>query len=331
MKEKLEALFNNIKNLCESEVERIIGFVASILSDNQQSSEKPECPHCGSGITIKYGHRNGKPRFLCHGCGRTFMRTTNSVMSHSHYGRSVWHDFIRDTLYGMTLDHSAEELGFSHQTAFNMRHKVLIALQDLISESPVVLSRLVELDETYVLECRKGAKLPKEVKREPRKHGAKASSPGISDEYIAICTAVQRDGGAVAMAVNRAKPSKEELEKIYSGHFEAGTVALTDGLRSYSVLRKQFHCLVVDVNHEEDKSFFNLSIVNNMHSYIKEAYVRYRGVATKYINRYNAMFSLAFRNIKDQADDVFSSLCQMGRTCLWHRVKEIKVHNLACI
>lgn len=157
-------------------------------------------------------------------------------MSHSHYGRSVWHDFIRDTLSGMTLDHSAEKLGFSHQTAFNMRHKVLIALQDLISGSPAVLSRLVELDETFVLDCYKGAKLPDWVKREPRKHGAKAASPGISDEYVAICTAVQRDGGAVAMAVNRAKPSKEELEKVYSGHLEAGTVALTDGLRSYSVL-----------------------------------------------------------------------------------------------
>lgn len=231
----------------------------------------------------------------------------------------------------MTLDHSSEKLGFSHQTAFNMRHKVLIALQDLISESPAVLSRLVELDETFVLDCYKGAKLPDGAKREPRKHGAKAASPGISNEYVAICTAVQRDGGAVAMTVNRAKPSKEELEKVYSGHLEAGTVALTDGLRSYSVLREQFHCLVMDVNHEEDRSFFTLGIVNSMHSYIKETYARYRGVATKYINRYNAMFSLAFRNIKDQVDDAFSSLCQMGRNCLWHGVKDIKVHNLVCV
>ena len=50
------------------------------------------------------------------------------VMSHSRYDRATWHAFIKDTLAGCSLDESAEKLGFSHQTAFTMRHKVLTAL-----------------------------------------------------------------------------------------------------------------------------------------------------------------------------------------------------------
>lgn len=118
------------------------------------------------------------------------MHTTNTLIANSHYGQSIWVDFIRDTLYGKTLDDSAEEYNFSYQTAFNMRHKVLMALQDLSKDNPVLLSGISEFDETYVLDCYKGGLVTETAGREARKHGAKAAKRGISSEYIAICTGV---------------------------------------------------------------------------------------------------------------------------------------------
>ena len=106
----------------------------------------------------------------------------------------------------------------------------------------------------------------------------------------------------IAATVNRAKPSSEELEEIFRGHIAENTMVLTDGLHSYHILETIAKCTVVDVNQEGGRGLFNLNTDNSLHSYIKETYNHYCGVATKYINRYNALFSIAFRcadNLKD--------------------------------
>lgn len=229
-------------------------------------------------------------------------------MENSHYNRSIWADFIRDTLYGESLDKSAEKFGFSHQTAFNMRHKILLALEDMAEQEPVLLSGVVEFDETFVLDCYKDAPIPESTGRGERKHGAKASKRGISNEYIAICTGIQRDGGVVAETVNRAKPSAEELKTVFQGHLALNMIALTDGLRSYRILETLAVCTVVDTNEGKDGGAFNLNTVNSLHSFIKDTYNHYRGVATKYINRYNALFSVAFRCASSLRDSLFTSV-----------------------
>ena len=325
MEDKIKTLFDYIKNLCEADLDRIISFVLGIVSIDQQSQEKPDCPYCRGKHVVKFGHRNGKQRFLCRGCSRTFMRSTNTLMANSHYTQSVWIDFIQDTLYGKTLDDSAEK------PYFNMRHKVLMALQDLLEQNTVLLSGIVEFDETFVLDCYKGARVPKEAGRKARKHGAKAAKRGISNEYIAICTGVQRDGDAIAATVNRAKPSSEELGEIFQGHIAEDSLILTDGLRSYNILETLANCTVVDVNHEESRGIFNLNTVNSLHSYIKKTYDHYRGVATKYINRYNALFSIAFRCAKNLKDALFFSLCTVGNNCYWHSVKDVRSYQLVAL
>lgn len=331
MKNKIAALFDCIKSLCESDVERIISFVLGIVSANQQLPNRPACPHCGNTHVIKYGHTKEKQRFFCHGCRQTFLYSTGTLMYHSHFSRSVWADFIRGTLEGKTLDDSAEDFGFSHQTAFNMRHKVLMALQYMLEKEQVLLSGVAELDETFVLDCYKGKQVPEEAGRAARKHGAKAAKRGISSEYVAICTGIQRDGKAVAETVNRAKPSGKELCNIFGTHIAGDTLVLTDGLRSYKSLEAATGCTVVNVNTEKGKKAFNLNLVNSLHSYIKWMYDHYRGVATKYINRYNALFSIAFRCVNSQAESLFHSLCNIGNGCYWHSVHDVRNYNLVVL
>lgn len=256
------------------------------------------------------------------------MYSAKTIMQNSHYERSVWADFIKDTVTRVSLDKSAEKFGFSHTTAFNMRHKVLMAIQDSLKDNPVELSGIVELDETFVLESQKGTRMPELADRPARKHGAKAQKPGISSEYVAICTGIQRDGGALAETVNRAKPSKAELESIFRGHIAEDTLILTDGLRSYSVLSRISGCSVVDVNAESCKKALNLNTVNSLHSFIKESYEHYRGVATKYLNRYNALFSVMFRATKDYADRLFDSVASTGCSACVHTCADVRSYNL---
>lgn len=331
MKTKIEKLFDCIKTLCESDLDRIINFVLGIVCISQQPIERPNCPHCGGSHILKNGHKDGKQRFFCKDCRHTFTYTTNTLMENSHYGRSVWAGFIQDTLYGESLDNSAEKYGFSHQTSFHMRHKVLMALEDMLEQDPVLLSGVAEFDETFVLDCYKGAPVPESAGREARKHGAKASKRGISNEYVAICTGIQRGGGAVAETVNRAKPSSEELKTIFQDHIVKNTIALTDGLRSYSVLETLADCTVVNVNNATGGSAFNLNTVNGLHSFIKETYNHYRGVATKYINRYHALFSVAFRCASNLKDMLFASLCTVESKSHWHGVRDIRNYRLVTL
>ena len=170
------------------------------------------------------------------------------------------------------MNDSAEGLDFSHQTTFNMQHKVLMAFQNMLEKEPAILSGIAELDETFVLDCYKGKQLPEEVSRAARKHGAKAAKRGISSEYVAICTGIQRDRKAVAETVIRAKSSGKELCGIFSTHIAEETLVLTDGLRSYKSLEESTSCTVVNMNTEKGKKVFNLNVVNSLHSYTKEMY-----------------------------------------------------------
>lgn len=304
MKNKIDTLFDYIKTLSESDLDLIIKFVLGIVSVNQQS-DSAKLSILWQGTYHKVRTKKGKQRFMCQDCKRTFMHTTNTLMANSHYGQSIWADFIRDTLYGKTLDDSAEEYSFSHQTAFNMRRKLLLALQDISKDNPVLLSGISEFDETFVLDCYKGGSVPKEAGRVPSKHGAKAAKRGTSNEYISICTGIQRDGGVVAATVNRVKPSSKELSEIFRGHLADATLVLTDGLSSYHVLEMLADCTVVDISNKERRGIFHLNTANSLHSFIKETYNHYRGVATKYINRYNALFSIAFRCTNNRKDTLF--------------------------
>lgn len=331
MEPKISAVLAYLNQLEVADLDLILKMVSEMAETKSQKVGAHSCPHCGTSHVIKYGRKDKKQRFLCHDCGRTFTLTTNTVMANSHYSREVWAEFIRDTVYGVSLDRSAKCFGFSHQTAFSMRHKLLLALETLMDDSSETLSGTCELDETFVLDSYKGKKLPEEVGRNARKHGAKAQKPGISNEYVCICAGIQRKGEAIAVTVNRSKPTIAELEQVFSGHIADGSLLLTDGLLSYKALESLAECTVLDVNREENKGGCNLNTVNSFHSFIKQMYLGYRGVATKYINRYNALFSYAFRNQDSLVKRLLSMFTTVGMTSFWHRVIDVPSLHLTVL
>ena len=319
-------LMECISNLTEEKLSLLLEFVLHLLPTEE---ERPCCPHCGGAHVIKYGKKDGKQRFQCKKCKKTFMLTTNTIVAKSHQPISVWRQFVADTLHLRPLDDSAQELKLSHQCAFDMRHKILFALQDLYQDNPTMLGEVTELDETYVLESYKGKALPDNIGREPRKHGAKAAKPGLSNEQICVCAGVQRSGASFAVAVNRAKPSIAELKEAFGGHISKSTMLLCDGLRGYSSLKTLNDCEVIDVNNADlkKKSFYNLNSVNNFHSFIKEQYRAWRGVATKYLNRYMTLLCAVYRTVSAPVDQ----LLKCSRRCYYHPIREVKATRLLLI
>ena len=211
-----EILISYINKLTEDEISSLLE-AASLMLETKELAVKPPSPYCGYGKVIRYGHACQKQRFLCKICGHTFVPTTNTVMAYSHFPASVWKEMSKDTLHGNAIDFSAKRLGIFHQAAF----EILLALQELPEVTDACLGEVSEFDETFVLDCYKGRKLDSTVARTARKHGAKAQKRGISNEYICICTGIQRKGEAIAATVNRAKPSAAELIVYLTGISQA--------------------------------------------------------------------------------------------------------------
>ena len=327
-----ELLITHISKLSEDEISSLLDVVTVMLRDKELPLN-PVCPHCAAQSVIRYGFKCRKQRFLCKNCGHTFVSTTNTIMANSHFPASIWKEMIADTLHGNAIDFSAKRLGLYHQAAFDMRHKILMALQELPETAEVCLGNVSEFDETFVLDGYKGKELDPSVGRKPRKHGAKASKRGISNEYLCICTGIQRNGDAFAATINRAKPSAKELVSIFEGHIADGTLALCDGLRSYHALPGIADCTVRDcVNQEgDDAHFFHLNTVNGFHSFIKKRYYFYRGVASKYINRYNTLFAATYRNAESIIRRLTETVLAVTGTSYYHSNKDVRTAGLLLI
>ncbi len=327
-----EKLIQCISQLSDEHITTLLDAAKLLLNDTEPDLIRI-CPYCGSAEIIKFGHKRGKQRFFCKHCGRTFIPTTHTIMSNSHYPKNVWDAAISYTLGGDSISFAADNLGMSHNAMFQMRHKILTALQETEEFRTVCLGDVAELDETFVLDCYKGKPLDPSHGREARKHGAKAQKRGISNEYVCICTGVERKGSAYAQTLNRAKPSGEELKEIFEGHIADGTLAICDGLRSYNALHEIADCTIEDYNQKTktEGNFYHLNTVNNFHSFIKERYDFYRGVATKYINRYNAMFALVYRNVSECAKRLSKLLLESGITNFYHSNRSICEDGLIVI
>ena len=207
-------------------------------AEAEKGSKPVECLRCGSVNVVRNGKQKGRQYYHCKDCGKAFTETATSAIAHSHSTKTVWKQVIQDTVDGIALDKTAEALDLSHSTVFHMRHKILYCVEQVLLNAPGVLEGVCEADETYVLESVKGRKIPGDYHRKPRKHGAKASRPGLSNEYICVCTSVDADNNCMTAAVNRAVPSKEEIEQVFGGKVSADTVILCDGSKQYDVLEQ---------------------------------------------------------------------------------------------
>ena len=76
-----------IEKLPEAVISSLLEQVES-YHDAQVETSRPACPYCGNTHIVKNGHKCGKQEYRCKDCGRTFVSTTNTIMSGSHQSKS---------------------------------------------------------------------------------------------------------------------------------------------------------------------------------------------------------------------------------------------------
>ena len=152
--------------------------------------EARRCPHCAREGAVSRGMARGLRRYQCKGCGRTFNALSGTPLSGLHH-KERWLSFGASLAEGETVKASAARCDVAVSTAFRWRHRFLAAAR---SDSEV-LKGIVEADETYVLESRKGAR---GLGRKARRRGGKAKKRGLSREQVPVLMAADRSGTTVS-------------------------------------------------------------------------------------------------------------------------------------
>lgn len=87
------------------------------------------CPRCGSVDVQRWGRRNGRQRYRCKDCVRTFNDLTGTPFAHSRRPWDLWLAYAELMLKGTSIRDCAKELGISIGTSFRWRHAILRGLQ----------------------------------------------------------------------------------------------------------------------------------------------------------------------------------------------------------
>jgi transposase-like protein len=280
-RQRLSAVLNR-----KTAVERMADTV------NRHRAGNAHCPHCASERLRKWGQTRGLQRFRCKECKRTFTVLTGTPLAGLwHLGE--WAAFAQAMKDGLSVRGAADKCGAHFTTMFRWRHRWLRMPRD---RKGTAFHGIVEADETFFLESRKGSRVWVKAKRgegpiqdrKPRKRGGVASKRGLSAEQIPVLTVLDRHGtttDAVLPALN-----KETVKAVLKPIMSKDTLLCTDGLTIYKTLSREegfaHQSLNVGAGNRVKARVFHIQNVNAYHSRLKGWMRRFRGVATSYLPNY---------------------------------------------
>ena len=247
--------------------------------------EARRCPHCAREGAVSRGMARGLRRYQCKGCGRTFNALTGTPLSGLHH-KERWLSFGASLAEGETVKASAERCGVAASTAFRWRHRFLAAARG----GSGVLKGIVEADETYVLESRKGAR---KLGRKARRRGGKAKKRGLSREQVPVLMAVDRGGTTFSAVLPRvdAMVLTASLDPVVA----RDALLVSDGGASYPPCAAALGVSHESLNRsmgERVRGDLHVQTVNSRHSRWKDFLRPRRGVATRYLDNYLSWFHL---------------------------------------
>jgi transposase-like protein len=240
------------------------------------------CPHCGADDICSWGRANGKPRYRCGNCGKTFNALTGTPLAGLHYPER-WGDQAQALMEGDTLARAAARCGIDATTAFRWRHRFLAAMKD---DKPRQLSGIVEADETFILESKKGKRAG--LARKPRRRGGKASKRGLSDEQIPVMVARDRSGATIDAILPHLDAAS--IAAALGGVISRSAELCCDGGGGITAFGRRacarVHILQAPGGPKPEAPQYHINNVNAYHGRLKEWLRRFHGVATANLANY---------------------------------------------
>ena len=107
------------------------------------------CPHCGSISVVKNGTRNGRQRYRCKDCGKTFGDTYGTVLYKSKLSIEKWRKLLSYTLMNESVRFIRKETKLNARTILYNRHRIAELIRAL-AENLDDFESIAQADEYYI-------------------------------------------------------------------------------------------------------------------------------------------------------------------------------------
>lgn len=309
-----------VETLSARQLEDLVACALSVRSRKEAYADIERlavsgCPRCGGEKMQKWGTtRTGIQRQRCVGCGRTSSALTgNPLCGLHHFDRFL--EMLRDMLSGRPLScrKLAEKLKVSKDTVWRWR---LRALKHLSGGSDRTFAGIIEADETFQRESRKGSREwvrhaadplthphPPRLQWHRYKSGRFKMKRGLSQWQLPIITVVDRSGKKLFERISDCKHAT--IDRILAPLVPADAELCTDAAPAYSSFaagRNIAHFVVRNAPGKRIASpAHHIQNTNSLHSRYEEFIKRFRGPASKYLPLYLSWFLYEQRNAEPRS------------------------------
>jgi len=281
-------------------------------------STAPICPRCRCEYVTKAGVHNGRQVYKCKNCKYQFRETAKSLVYHLHKYPLIL-DYLKCMLEGKSLRTCASEVGISLPTSFRWRHKILSAIQGL--EGGINFSGITEADELLMQYSEKGRKFKT---LEEKEQAMKTVHPNV-----AVLVMTDREGNLLFKHTGENKVQnsqiKEELKRrvsennliCFKPNDEFKQAVMESPSKKVMVRRKTKGLAIYSVNVAEKK-------ITNFLVWM----MRFRGVATKYLQNYLMWFVVMNKYLKDKVESDIGRLLNLSSHDRWAWERYFKLIKL---
>jgi len=262
------------------------------------------CVHCGGSALVRWGStRTGLQRLRCKACGRTFSAASGTVVARVRLPEKL-QQVVADMFAPVpsSCRGLAARLGIDKMTVWRWRAGILKALDGIGAHR---LGGIVEADETYMRESRKGSREWVNHARDPQ-HFPAPPRPrwrdfrqlgllrpaGLSKWQIPILTLADRAGARRAERLPDRRA--ESLVAVLEARIGRDAVLCSDRDGAYDLFARArglpHYRLDATRGPRVIQAAFHIQTVNNLHSRFKAFMRPFCGPATKYLPAYLAWF-----------------------------------------
>ena len=250
------------------------------------STEPRSCPHCQGTDLDRHGQVSGLQIYRCQICHRTFNSLTGTALARLRK-KDKWLGFSTALVPSQSLRQAASALGVHRNTTLRWRHRFLGSLK---ADRVATLQGIMEADETYFLDSRKGSR---KLDRPARRRGGKVGKAGLSREQVCVLVARDRTGQTLDWVMGRGQMTKAELASVLLPVLATDVLLVSDGNPTCRFFAQNAHLSHEAINLSAGvrvKGAVHVQNVNAYHGRLKRWLGRFHGIATCHLDNYLGWF-----------------------------------------
>lgn len=273
-----EQFIDNLDDLSIEELQKLHSLVSAKIPKEKIPTENKDlgnesfdcCPKCGSTNYKKHGTKDGRQRYICKDCRKTFSESNATIFYHSKLSVWQWKELLRGMIDGLSTTEISKNIGISQPAVWYNMQKVFKVLSSVYGKQDKFID-IAEADETFTHTSFKGKRdaeyFVKYLRRMPRhqrsreekieylmKHGLYEELAQNEPDYleqllsddvltydrgisnrdqtnIVVCT--DRNKNLFVSPVSVGRLTSDDAIKALSGRFAGDAILVTDENSAY--------------------------------------------------------------------------------------------------